>query len=227
MSKNLFITGTATDVGKTYVSGLITKALLKEGYKAGYFKPLASGNLRTSSGELEVGDVKFVKEISGAKQDVTSMNVYAYERAFSPHLAAKFEGSPPELNKILAKFDELKNEYEYLSIEGCGGAICPLRYDEVKIMQVDLIKALKCPVLIVADAGLGGINAAVLTSKYLREEGIEQKGFVLNKFDESNQIHIDNKFMIQELCALPVLFTITKQGQENCINSKKLAAVYE
>lgn len=84
MSKTLFITGTGTDVGKTFVSGLILKKLRQAGLSAGYYKAAMSGNPRRPDGTLIPGDALYVKEISGLEQPLEEMCPYVYENALSP-----------------------------------------------------------------------------------------------------------------------------------------------
>ena len=91
MSKKLFITGTGTDVGKTYVAGLIVKKLKESGKNAAYYKAAMSGNERNEDGSLIPGDAMYVKRISGISQSVDEMCPYIYEAAVSPHLASRME----------------------------------------------------------------------------------------------------------------------------------------
>ena len=73
MSKNIFIIGTGTDIGKTYVTGLIVKKLAEEGKSAAYYKAAMSGNDRRADGSLIPGDALFVKEMSGISQSLDDM----------------------------------------------------------------------------------------------------------------------------------------------------------
>ena len=89
MSKAVFITGTGTDIGKTYLSGLIVKKLAQAGKNPAYYKAAMSGNIRCYDGSLIAGDASYVKYISGTEQPIDSMCPYIYENALSPHLASK------------------------------------------------------------------------------------------------------------------------------------------
>ena len=80
MSKALFITGTGTDIGKTYVTGLIVKKLAEEGKSAAYYKAAMSGNDRRADGSLIPGDALFVQKISGITQPLEEMCPYVYEK---------------------------------------------------------------------------------------------------------------------------------------------------
>ena len=64
-------------------------------------------------------------------------------------------------------------------VEGCGGIICPLRFDDKKIMLTDIIKLLNLPIIIVADGGLGTINDTVLTAEYAKSQGFSIRGIIL------------------------------------------------
>ena len=94
MSKNLFITGTGTGIGKTYVTGLIVKKLQDNTVNSAYYKAAMSGNDRRADGVLIPGDALHVKTVSGIKQPLEEMCPYLYETAVSPHLAARIEGRP-------------------------------------------------------------------------------------------------------------------------------------
>ena len=83
MSKALFITGTGTDIGKTYVAGLIVKKIAQAGKSAAYYKAAMSGNNRRADGSLIPGDALFVKQTSGIQQPIAEMCPYIYENAWS------------------------------------------------------------------------------------------------------------------------------------------------
>lgn len=132
MSKGLFITGTGTDVGKTFVTGLIVKKLVENGENAGYYKAAMSGNKRRKDGSLIPGDAVFVKELSGIAQPLEEMCPYIYENAYSPHLASRVEGNPVKLEVVKKGYREVCSKYDYVTMEGSGGILCPICYDEKK-----------------------------------------------------------------------------------------------
>ena len=167
MSKNIFITGTGTDIGKTFVTGLIVKKLHESGRSAAYYKAAMSGNERREDGSLIPGDALYVKTVSGIGQPLEEMCPYIYENAFSPHLASRLEGNPVQMQVVKEGFEAVGRKYEYVTMEGSGGILCPLCYDEAKIQLEDVIRELGLACLIVADAGLGTINDVVLTAGYI------------------------------------------------------------
>ena len=98
MHKGIFVTGTGTDIGKTFVTALLVKKLHDAGSAAAYFKAAVSGNERDENGRLIPGDAAYVKRISGISQPLDTMCPYIYETAVSPHLASRIEGDPVEIS---------------------------------------------------------------------------------------------------------------------------------
>ena len=227
MSKNLFITGTGTDMGKTYITGLILKKFQENGKKAAYFKAAMSGNEKRLDGSLIPGDALHVKTVSGIGESLEEMCPYVYETAVSPHLAAQIEGNPVELETVLQAFDSVCGNYDYVTAEGSGGILCPLRIDETKLWLEDFIKARDLNCLIVADAGLGTINSVVLTAEYMKERGIAAKGILFNHYDDKNLLHRDNRFMCEYMTGLKVLACVKDGGTELDIPFEELEALYE
>ena len=99
MIKGLFVTGTGTDVGKTYVSARIVKAL-KSQYKVGYYKAALSGAV-VENDVLIPGDLEVVKQYASLPNESCKVS-FVYEEAFAPHLAAKKTNTPVDLNTIKA-----------------------------------------------------------------------------------------------------------------------------
>lgn len=227
MSKSLFVAGTGTEVGKTYITALLLKKLHESGLRCAYFKAAMSGNDRAPDGTLIPGDARHVRQVSGISQPLETMCPFVYEIAVSPHLAARLEGNPLELETVKAGFDRLTTRYDYIIAEGSGGIVCPLRYDEKKIFLEDVISALKMPCLIVADAGLGTINSVVLTVEYMKARGLVVKGIIFNHFHPGDVMEEDNKIMCEELTGLPVLACVEENAADLNLDAAFLAALCE
>lgn len=227
MSKNLFITGTGTDVGKTFVTGLIMKKLNTLSKKAAYYKAAMSGNEPGEDGSLIPGDALYVRNISGIEQPLAEMCPYIYEAAVSPHLAAKLEGNPVQMEVVTKEFHTLSQRYDYLTMEGSGGILCPIRFDETVLTLEDIIKTLQLHCLIVADAGLGTINDVVLTVSYMQSKGIPIKGIIFNHFHEGNIMEEDNLKMCEALTGLKVLCCVKDGDTELNISTDLLLSLYE
>lgn len=226
MSKNLFVTGTGTDVGKTYVTGLVIKRIKESGANAAYYKAAMSGNERRADGSLIPGDALSVREVSGIAQPLEEMCPYIYEHAYSPHLAARIEGGPVELSVVRDGFLKVSEKYDYVTVEGSGGILCPIRYDGEKIMLEDVVKALNLSCLLVADAGLGTINSVVLTAEYMRARNIPIVGMIFNRFHPGNVMEKDNIRMCEELTGLKTLACVQEGERELSMEAEALLALY-
>ena len=112
MSRVLFITGTGTDIGKTYVTGLIVKKLAEHKKNPGYYKAAMSGNARRPDGSLIPGDALFVQQCSGISQPLEEMCPYVYENAYSPHLASRIEGNPVVMDVVKQGFYSVSRMYD-------------------------------------------------------------------------------------------------------------------
>lgn len=199
MDKGIFITGTGTDVGKTYASALFIKRLRRMGINAGYYKAALSGAV-----SIAESDAGYVNRVAGIGQAEAGLVSYVYKTAVSPHLAARIEGNPVCMERIRQDFSNVSKQYEYIVMEGSGGIVCPIRYDgAVRLFLEDIVKELALETLVVADAGLGAINAAVLTVEYLRQKGIPVLGILLNRY-EGGMMQEDNRKMIEEMTGVPV-----------------------
>lgn len=227
MAKKIFITGTGTDVGKTYVTGLIVKKLKESGMNAAYYKAAMSGNERTEEGMLLPGDAQYVKTVSGIEQSLACMCPYVYEAAVSPHLASRIEGNPVMLQEVVTGFEEVCRQYDYVTMEGSGGILCPICFDERELWLEDVIRELGLSSLIVADAGLGTINSVVLTVEYMRAKGLPVKGIIFNRFHPGDRMEEDNLRMCEHRTKLPVLACVEADSGTLDMEIGKLTALYE
>lgn len=227
MAKKIFITGTGTDVGKTFVTGLILKKLKENGINAAYYKAAMSGNERTKDGGLIPGDALHVKTVSGIEQPLSQMCPYVYETAVSPHLASRIEGNPVVLEEVVKGFEEVCRQYEYVTMEGSGGILCPICFDERELWLEDVIRQLGLSSLIVADAGLGTINSVVLTVEYMRAKKLPVKGILFNHFHPGDRMEEDNLRMCEHRTKLPVVACVEDGSGELSMDVEKLVALYD
>lgn len=225
-NKAIFITATGTDVGKTYVTALLVKALREKGKHAGYYKAALSGAEKQEDGSLLPGDAAYVASIAGMKETPSSLVSYLYEAAVSPHLAAKWEGHPVELSQVKEDFQKALSSYDYVTVEGCGGIVCPIRWDQQKLLLEDIITTLGLGVLIVATPALGSINDSVLTASYLKEKHIPIQGFIMNRFHETDPMEVDNCHMIEELTGIPIVGTVTDGADELQLRVDDITSLY-
>ena len=227
MSKVVFLTGTGTDIGKTYISGLIVKKLAEAGKNPAYYKAAMSGNDRREDGTLIPGDALFVQKTSGISQSLDEMCPYVYENAWSPHLASRVEGNPVDLEVVRKGFLEAADKYDYITMEGSGGILCPLCFDERRIQLEDVIREFGLSSILVADAGLGTINSVVLTAEYMKARSLPIKGIIFNHYHPGNIMEDDNIFMCEHMTGLPVIAKVQDDATELETDADVLAALYD
>lgn len=222
MSKGLFITATGTDIGKTYVTALIVKKLREFGLNAGYYKAAISG--ADSVSESDAGYVNRIANIGESEEMLLS---YIYKTAVSPHLAARLEGNPVEMDVVKSAFAKAAAQYDYLTMEGSGGIVCPIRKDEkATIFLEDIIRELNLPSLIIADAGLGTINAVVTTAEYMLARNLPINGIILNHWN-GDTMQRDNLAMIEEITKIKVCAVVRDGDTDLDIDKATLTALYK
>lgn len=227
MSKALFVTGTGTDTGKTYVTGLIVKKLQEAKKNPAYYKAAMSGNDRRPDGTLIPGDALAVQTMSGIDQSLTSMCPYVYEHAYSPHLASRLEGNPVVMDVVTQGFADVTAVYDYVTVEGSGGILCPICFDEARIQLEDVVKELHLSSILIADAGLGTINSVVLTAEYMKTHGLPLKGIIFNHYHPGDVMEDDNIFMCEHMTGLPTLAKVQDGDTELDMNIDALCALYD
>jgi len=177
--KGVFITGTDTGVGKTWVAAGITAALRRRGVAAVYFKPVQSG-CPEEGGRLVPTDAELARELAGLNEPLRLLTPIALSLPLAPGVAAEREGVTVDLAWVAAALRELAGRYEFLVVEGAGGLYVPLI--GTGFLVLDLLRWLKLPLLVVARAGLGTINHTALTVMAARRAGIEVAGVILNRY---------------------------------------------
>ena len=198
--KGLYILGTGTDVGKTYITALWLKRLREAGHDVAYYKAAVSG-----APSITESDAGYVKEVAGLLQADETLLSYVFDEAVSPHLAARHEGKVIDRTVVNKNFCHVARAHAYTTVEGSGGIICPLHVTDTELyMLEDVVKDLNLPTIVVATAALGTINSTVLTIHYLQSKDIPVKGIIVNHYT-GNPMEEDNCVMMERLTGIPVL----------------------
>ncbi|QIW10107.1 dethiobiotin synthase [Francisella sp. LA112445] len=173
--KEIFIIGTDTEVGKTYVSTNLIKAYESQNIKSLCLKPVASGKSKKSD---LCEDVESIVEAYKYKFSTDEINLISFKEAIAPHIAAAKSNTNISLEN-LESFIKSKyiKDLEILLVEGAGGLLTP--YSN-QITQFDLIKVLKIPVLLVSAIKVGCINHTLLTMNELKKHNVKLAGWVAN-----------------------------------------------
>jgi dethiobiotin synthetase len=205
MAKGLFIIGTDTGVGKTVVSAGLMYLLLKENYNAGYFKPIASGEIELES-RFVPADARFVKTTSGYTEEDETITPVSFRPAVSPHLAAKKENRTIDFEGIRDMLRILKQKYEFILIEGCGGLAVPLT--DQGYMLYHFIQELGLDCLLISRAGLGAINHTLLTLQFAENLGINVAGVFMNGYG-GTEIERDNLDTLRKFTRHPFIVPVS------------------
>jgi dethiobiotin synthetase len=204
MSRGIFIIGTDTDAGKTVVSAGLLYLLLKNKYRAAYFKPVASGETDIGGVKMSI-DAAFVKSVAGFSEDQKLVTPFSFADAVAPHLAARLAHRAIDVTVIQKRLNELMSHYDVIIGEGAGGLAVPV--NDKGYMQYDLIRKLGFPCLLVSRAGLGTINHTLLTLHVAKNVGLNVKGILINRAGET-LIEKDNIEMIRKLSGIKAIFTL-------------------
>jgi dethiobiotin synthase len=192
----LFITGTDTGIGKTYVSKILadSMSLIRS---TTYMKPVQTGCTRDESGRHQAPDYDEVMAGSAKVNGIYERHVpYRFEPACSPHLAAALAGVTISLSHIRECYAAIAAGMDLVIVEGAGGVLTPL--SETSFM-IDLIVHLDLPAVVVTSPRLGTLNHTFLTLRVLRESGVRIGGVVMNcpAQEPPSYIHVENLRMIK------------------------------
>ena len=187
---SLFVTGTDTDVGKTWVSVELVKAWRAAGVDAVGMKPIACGDR---------ADAELLQGASGGALGINEVNPVWLRPAVAPYTAAMIEERSVDLPLIRESFAILKARHSSIVVEGAGGWMVPILRDYA---VADLAKELELPVLVVAANRLGVLNHALLTVDAILGRGLSCAGVVLNRPNpggEDDAARVTNAGVLEEL----------------------------
>ncbi len=176
MGKGLFIAGTDTGVGKTFVAGTLATLLRSRGIDVGVMKPAETGCPRWE-GRLQPQDALYLQQRAGSGDPLEEICPYPLELPAAPSVAAHAEGLVVDLDRIVKLFSRLAARHQLTLVEGAGGLLVPLTETAD---YTHLIRRLRLPILLVARASLGTINHTLLTVNWARHLQLPILGVVIN-----------------------------------------------
>lgn len=207
---NYFITGTDTDVGKTYFTALLTRAARRAGLNTVAVKPLCCGPRDDVTALCDAGE----HELTPGQANPIWLTTPA-----APLIAARQEGRNVSWEQLISWFSALRTQYPSLLVEGAGGWLVPITPEK---SVADLAEAFGLPVLVVVANRLGCLNHTLLTVESIRARGLTCAGLVLNSLTpDSTVAAATNKAMLAEICSAPILFEITP-GQTSLRGATKI-----
>lgn len=214
MKKAIFVTGTDTDAGKTFISSIIVRKSIQMGKNTAYIKPMETG-----LGEKLIPlDYTFVSGLNPEMQITAEESVpLRFQYPFSPYESALLEKKSIHLPELVENIQKTMEKYDFSVIEGAGGVLVPITD---KLVILDFIKMLHIEAVVVGKCGLGTINHTCLTIQALLTKNISVPCYILTgKNDEAaprNSEHITRMTGIP--CAGIVPF-------QNVINSETMERI--
>ncbi len=202
MLKSLFITGTDTDVGKTYITAGLAVVLRKMNVDVGVMKPFAAGSAQKKGYKSE--DIEILSRAANACDPENLVNPQFFPIPASPYTAWKKLKTKPKISTILSSFKKLSKLHDVLLVEGMGGIMTPILKD---YYITNLIKEMKIPTVIVTRSKVGTVNHTIMTVKMCEKYKIPVKGIIINNFDNGYAVK-DLTRDLKNLTGVPVLGSI-------------------
>lgn len=165
---NLFITGTDTGVGKTYVTARLIRYLRRQGLDAVGLKPICCGSRE---------DAETLRAAADDALELNEVNPVWLRTPAAPYVAALIENRIIDLDLIRETFRRLRERHASVLVEGVGGWLVPIARDYA---VADLAREMSLPVTVVVRNRLGALNHAALTVQHVRQSGQECAGIILN-----------------------------------------------
>ncbi len=201
MNPAYFLTGTDTEIGKTFVTCALLHRAGRDGLKVAGLKPIAAG---TDADGLN-DDVEAIRAASTVELPPGVVNPYCFQAAVAPHLAAREEGIEIEFGPIKAACSQARQQAELVIVEGVGGFCVPLGSDG---NSADLAVELGLPVILVVGMRLGCINHALLSAEAIAGRGLTLAGWVANRIDPAMPRFDENLATLESLLSAPLLGSV-------------------
>ena len=201
--QSLFISGTDTDVGKTYVAAGLAVTLRKIGIDVGVMKPFAAGKAQKKGFKSE--DVEILVNAARVNDPEKLLNPQFFPIAASPYTAWMNLKIKPKINSILSSFKTLSKIHSMMLVEGMGGIMTPILKN---YFLIDLIKEMKIPTVLVTRTKVGTVNHTIMTVQMCQKYKIPIKGIIINDFDSEGYKTIELIRDLNSLTHVPILGSI-------------------
>lgn len=179
----LFISGIDTDIGKTYATGMLAKALMQQGTNVITQKLVQTGvTMNVNTGEMGIADDIITHRalmdipLQPCDLDFTTCP-YRYQKPASPHLASRLSKQTLDPEVITSATKSLQADYEVVLLEGAGGLLVPITE---QLFVLDYIAAQGYPIILVTSGRLGSINHTLLSLEAITQRGLQVHTVVYN-----------------------------------------------
>lgn len=202
MGKAIFITGTDTGAGKTFVTCALAALFKDLGYRVGVMKPVETGCLE-KEGELFADDAYRLKQASGCAEPIDKICPYRLAEPLAPSVSAERAGVRIDADYLLSVCHEITAQHDITLIEGAGGLMVPLL---PSYTFADFARVANLPVIVVAANKLGVINHLLLTLEHASCKGLRTAGYVLNQIESQISLAAaTNREVLASLTGVPCL----------------------
>ena len=215
----VFISGTGTDVGKTYITKNIIKLFKNNKLNIAPYKPIETGCKNVDS-RLMPSDAQLFYKLTDGKIDLDNINPYRFKNPISPNRAIKLSKQKIYLKDFVKKASFF-DDFDFLIVEGAGGLCSPIALDG---LNIDLIKKMKIPTILVAKDEIGVINNVLMSLSIIKKYKIKILGIVLNKIHSKQPIGMNNYCELKGFTKIPVI-QITNNNQKNKNSYKKIMQI--
>lgn len=212
MTKTYFVTGTDTDVGKTFVTRLLLEQLNQTQSTIGY-KPIAAG-AELMDNQWRNDDALILQQASKPALDYQLINPICYPQAIAPHIASELNNAPIKLADLDSWWHQVKDNSPLSLIEGAGGWRLPLNDSDY---LSDFVKSHQFEVIVVVGMKLGCLNHALLTIEAIKADGLTIKGWIANQLEEPMDYYDENLSHLKQAIDAPLLGEV-KSNQEPTTN---------
>ena len=219
MNKKIFITGTNTEVGKTFITKNLIERIQLKGYSVSPYKPVETGCIKKSLTLIPNDSMIYFRAIN-KKIALDQINPYRFLEPISPAAAIKRSKRKVTINDYISKLKDLPNS-DLTIIEGAGGLCSPLAPDGYNI---DLIRKAKVSTVLVAKDEIGVINNVILSLSMLQKYKIKVLAIVLNRKVSSQPDGMNNYQEIKSLTRVPLIQILNKK-EDNDREFKKLIKI--
>lgn len=220
--KRFFVTGTDTEIGKTFVTCGLLVALRERGINAAPMKPIAAGTIE-QDGVSANEDVHALIATYGKPLRASLVNPYCFREPVAPHIAATHEHRVVDFAAIQTAYSALSRSHDTVLVEGAGGFLVPLSATE----SMSILPArLELDVILIVGMRLGCLNHALLTAEAITARGLRLVGWVANTVDTNMSCFAENVATLMAALRAPCLGIVPRLPPSAPPASAKVAATF-
>lgn len=198
--RGYFITGSDTDVGKTYIACEIVRQLCRHGVELETRKPAESGCDTNALGELQTHDALALQQANNVRESIERIARYRFRAALAPPRAARLEGRELLLEQLIDAC-AVDDPRHHLLVEGAGGFYSPIAENG---LNADLAGELQLAVFIVVADRIGAVNQALMTIEAVESRQLRIAAVILNQVEAQGDTQMDNATDLAGYCRYPV-----------------------